>query len=159
MKYEKDTIYNGNCRELLKDKTFIMDNSVHLIVTSPPYSDRRKSTYGGIHPKEYVEWFLPLSEQMLRILKPQGSLIINIKEHVKNGERQTYVLELILAMKKQGWKWTEEYCWYKKTAFPGKWPNRFRDSWERCLHFTKEKKFYMNQDAVKVPIGVDFQIK
>ena len=153
MKYEKNTIYNGNCRELLNDKTFIKDNSVHLIVTSPPYSDRRKSTYGGIHPKEYVEWFLPLSEQMLRIRKPQGSLIVNIKEHVKNGERQTYVLELILAMNKQGWKWTEEYCWYKKTAFPGKWPNRFRDSWERCLHFTKEKKFYMNQDAVKVPIG------
>lgn len=87
MKYDKNTIYNGNCRKLLKDKTFMMDNSVHLIVTSPPYSDRRKSTYGGIHPKEYVEWFLPLSEQMLRILKPQGSLIINIKEHVKNGER------------------------------------------------------------------------
>ena len=153
MKYEKDKIYNGDCKILLKDNSLIKDNSVHLIVTSPPYSDRRKSTYGGIHPDKYVEWFLPLSEQMLRILKPQGSLIINIKEHVKEGERQTYVLELILAMKKQGWKWTEEYCWYKKTAFPGKWPNRFRDSWERCLHFTKKKKFYMNQNAVKVPIG------
>ena len=78
---------------------------------------------------------------------------MNIKEHVKNGERQTYVLELILALREQGWLWTEEYCWYKKNSYPGKWPNRFRDNWERCLHFTKQKNFKMYQDSVKVPIG------
>src|SRR5699024_1168547 len=54
---------------------------------------------------------------------------------------------------KQGWLWTEEFIWHKKNSFPGKWPNRFRDSWERCLQFNKEKKFHMYQDAVKVPIG------
>jgi DNA modification methylase len=123
------------------------------VITSPPYSDRRKSTYGAVHPDKYVEWFLPISEQLYRVLKPTGSLILNIKEHVRGGERETYVLELILALKKQGWLWTEEYCWYKKNSYPGKWPNRFRDSWERCLHFTKNKKFKMYQDAVKVPIG------
>ncbi len=79
--------------------------------------------------------------------------MLNIKEKAKNGERQTYVLELILALKKEGWFWIEEYCWYKKNSYPGKWANRFRDSWERCLHFTKQKKFRMYQDAVKVPIG------
>ena len=90
---------------------------------------------------------------MLRILKPSGSFILNIKEKVVNGERSTYVLELIIAMREMGWLWTEEYIWHKKNAAPGKWPNRFRDAWERLLHFTKEKKFKMNQDAVKVPIG------
>ncbi|MEM8437683.1 site-specific DNA-methyltransferase, partial [Morganella morganii] len=64
-----------------------------------------------------------------------------------------YVLELILRMRELGWLWTEEYIWHKKNAFPGKWPNRFRDSWERCLHFTKNKKFAMHQDAVMVPMG------
>jgi len=86
-------------------------------------------------------------------MKPTGSFVLNIKEHVRNGERETYVLELILALRKQGWLWTEEYCWYKKNSYPGKWPNRFRDSWERCLHFTKNKRFRMYQDAVKVPMG------
>src|SRR5690606_6882091 len=38
-------------------------------------------------------------------------------------------------------------------SFPGKWPNRFRDAWERCLHFTLDKNFAMYQDTVKVPIG------
>ena len=63
------------------------------------------------------------------------------------------LFELILALKKQGWIWTEEYIWHKKNSYPGKWPNRFRDAWEHCLHFTKEKKFAMYQENVRVPMG------
>jgi site-specific DNA-methyltransferase (adenine-specific) len=148
-----DVIYKGDCAKRLANDSRFPKNSIDLILTSPPYADRRKGSYGGIHPDKYVGWFLPISEQLWRILKPTGSLVLNIKEHVKNGERQTYVLELILALREQGWLWTEEYCWYKKNSYPGKWPNRFRDNWERCLHFTKSKKFKMYQNAVKVPIG------
>lgn len=143
-------LFNGDCLEVLKN---IDSNSVDLIVTSPPYSDQRKTTYGGIHPDKYVEWFLPISDELKRVLKPTGSFVLNIKEKVVNGERHTYVIELILAMRKQGWLWTEEYMWHKKNSFPGKWPNRLRDGWERLLHFTKEKKFNMYQDNVKIPIG------
>jgi site-specific DNA-methyltransferase (adenine-specific)/site-specific DNA-methyltransferase (cytosine-N4-specific) len=143
-------LYQGDSLEILKQ---MEDNSIDLIVTSPPYSDQRKSTYGGIHPDRYVEWFLPISAELLRVLKPTGSFILNIKEKVYNGERHTYVLELIMAMRKQGWLWTEEYMWHKRNSFPGKWPNRLRDAWERLLHFNKDKKFNMYQDEVKVPIG------
>ena len=128
-------------------------NSVDLIFTSPPYADQRKKTYGGIHPDKYVEWFIPISKQLLRVLKPTGTFVLNIKEKVANGERSTYVMELILAMKKQGWLWTEEFIWHKKNSYPGKWPNRFRDSWERLLQFNKEKKFHMYQEEVMVPMG------
>jgi site-specific DNA-methyltransferase (adenine-specific) len=146
-------LYNGDASIILADFEKFPDKSVNLIVTSPPYADKRKNSYKGVTSNKYVEWFLPISEQFKRILKDNGSFILNIKEHPSNGERETYVLELILEMKKQGWLWIEEYCWYKKNSFPGKWPNRFRDSWERCLHFTKKKEFKMYQDAVKVPIG------
>lgn len=129
------------------------DNSVDLIFTSPPYADQRKNTYGGIHPDNYVEWFLPISEQLLRVLKSDGTFVLNIKEKVVNGERSTYVMELILAMRNQGWLWTEEFIWHKKNSFPGKWPNRFRDSWERLLQFNKNKKFNMYQEEVMVPMG------
>ncbi len=64
-----------------------------------------------------------------------------------------YVIELILEMKRQGWLWTEEFVWHKKNCYPGKWPNRFRDSWERCLQFNKNRKFNMYQEAVMVPMG------
>ena len=109
-----NVIYKGDCAKRLADDLRFPKNCIDLILTSPPYANRRKSSYGGIHPDKYVEWFLPISEQLWRVLKPTGSLVLNIKEHVKNGERQTYVLELILALRKQGWLWTEEYCWYKK---------------------------------------------
>lgn len=148
---EIDTIYQGDCREIIER---FPDNSVDLIFTSPPYADnRRKSPYKGIRIEEYVDWFLPLSSQLMRVLKSDGSFVLNIKERAVHGERQTYVLELILRMKQQGWLWTEEYIWCKKNCYPGKWPNRFRDAWERCLHFTRSKKFKMFQEAVMVPMG------
>ncbi len=140
----------GDSREALKT---LPDNSIDLIITSPPYADQRKNTYGGIHPDNYVEWFLPISAELLRVLKPTGTFILNIKERVLKGERHTYVIELILAMRKQGWLWTEEFCWHKKNSYPGKWPNRFRDSWERLLQFNKQRQFNMYQEAVMVPVG------
>jgi site-specific DNA-methyltransferase (cytosine-N4-specific) len=146
----QNKIFQGDSLTLLPA---LPDNSIDLIVTSPPYADQRSKTYGGIHPDKYVEWFLPIAAQLKRVLKPEGSFILNIKERVVDGERHTYVLELIIALRKQGWLWTEEYMWHKKNSYPGKWPNRFRDGWERCLHFTKSKHFKMYQDAVRVPMG------
>lgn len=146
----KTDIFLGDCKEVLRQ---IPQNSIDLIFTSPPYADQRKNTYGGIHPDEYVAWFLPIAQELLRVLKPTGTFVLNIKEKVVEGERSTYVLELILALRKQGWFWTEEFVWHKKNSYPGKWANRFRDSWERLLQFNKDKKFNMYQDEVKVPIG------
>lgn len=145
-----NTIMQGDCREGL---ALLPDACIDLTVTSPPYADQRKHTYGGISPDAYVEWFAPIGEQLFRATKPTGSFILNIKERVVKGERHTYVLELILKMREIGWLWTEEYIWHKRNCHPGKWPNRFRDAWERCLHFTKQRDFAMYQDAVRVPMG------
>ena len=48
-------ILHGDCLEVLK---MIPDDSIDLIVTSPPYADQRCKVYGGIHPDKYVEWFI-----------------------------------------------------------------------------------------------------
>jgi site-specific DNA-methyltransferase (adenine-specific)/site-specific DNA-methyltransferase (cytosine-N4-specific) len=143
-------IFHGNCEEVLKEWP---DNSIDLIFTSPPYADQRRNTYGGVKPGEYVDWFLPKTLQFLRVLKPTGTFILNIKERVVNGERHTYVMELILKMREQGWLWTEEFMWHKKNSYPGKWSNRFRDSWERLLQFNKHRKFNMYQEEVMIPVG------
>jgi DNA modification methylase len=143
-------IIHGDCEEILKG---FPDDSIDLIFTSPPYADQRQQTYGGVKPDDYVDWFLPKAEQFLRVLKPTGTFILNIKERVVKGERHIYVVELILSMREQGWLWTEEFIWHKKNCYPGKWPNRFRDSWERLLHFNKQRKFNMYQEAVMVPVG------
>ncbi|MGI9229979.1 MAG: DNA-methyltransferase [Gammaproteobacteria bacterium] len=143
-------IYHGDALEVLSG---IDADTVDLIITSPPYADQRKSTYGGVSPDKYVDWFVPYTDEFLRVLKPAGSFVLNIKERVVAGQRHTYVLEIILAMRERGWYWTDEYIWHKRNCYPGKWPNRFRDAWERLLHFSKNKKFKMNQEAVMVPTG------
>ncbi len=148
--HPQPTIILGDCKDELKK---LPANSVDLIVTSPPYADRRAKIYGGVKLEEYVAWFLPRSSEFLRVLKPDGTFILNIKEKVENGERHTFVIELILALRQQGWLWTEEFIWHKKNSYPGKWPNRFRDAWERLLQFNKTRNFNMYQDAVKVPMG------
>uniref|UniRef100_UPI001C20CD30 DNA-methyltransferase n=1 Tax=Citrobacter sp. 36-4CPA TaxID=1036018 RepID=UPI001C20CD30 len=152
IKEKKQTIelINDDCLIALK---MLQSDSIDLIVTSPPYADQRKKTYGGVSADKYVEWFTPIAKELLRVTKSSGSFVLNIKERAINGERHTYVIELILMMRKLGWLWTEEYIWHKKNSYPGKWPNRFRDSWERCIHFTKSKKFNMYQEEVMVPMG------
>lgn len=147
---EQSKIILGDSAEKLRG---LDSDSVQLVITSPPYADQRNNTYGGVHPDEYVDWFLPIASELLRVLNPRGTFVLNIKEKAVNGERHTYVLDLIKALRRQGWFWTEEFIWHKKNSYPGKWPNRFRDSWERLLQFNKSKKFDMYQEEVMVPVG------
>lgn len=143
-------VLHGDCEEVLKE---VPDSSVDLIFTSPPYADQRQKTYGGIHPDRYVDWFVPKADEFFRVLKPTGTFVLNIKERVVSGERHTYVIELIRELRGRGWRWTEEFMWHKKNSYPGKWPNRFRDNWERLIQFNKQKDFRMYQEAVMVPVG------
>lgn len=144
------THYTGDCLKML---ALVPNKSVDLIVTSPPYAEARKGRYEGIPADQYAEWFVERAVEFSRVLNDNGTLIVNIKEGVNKGERLTYVIETIIAMRAAGWLWTEEWMWHKKNSFPGKWPNRFRDSWERILQFNLNKRFNMYQDEVRVPIG------
>lgn len=140
----------GSCFELLKE---IPSSSIDLVFTSPPYADARKDQYGGPHPDKYVSWFRPIGMQVQRILKPNGTFLINIKEKVVNGERHPYVDDLKRDLRRRDWFHTEAWIWHKKNCFPGKWGNRFRDAWEFILQFNLRKRFKMNQDSVREPIG------
>jgi site-specific DNA-methyltransferase (adenine-specific) len=145
-----DKIFCGDALAVLAK---LPDESIDLIFTSPPYANQRKQCYSGAAPDEYVAWFIPIAAQLQRVLKPTGTFMLNIKENVVKCERSVYVLHLILALREQGWLWTEEWIWHKKNSVPGKWPNRFRDSWERLLQFNKQKQFSMYQETVMTPVG------
>ena len=94
-----DSIVEGDCLAVLAE---LPDECVDLIVTSPPYADRRSKVYGGVKPDKYVEWFLPIADELKRVLKSSGTFILNIKEITVAGERHTYVIELILEMRQRG---------------------------------------------------------
>ena len=82
----KTDICLGDCLEVLPP---FPDESFDLIVTSPPYADSRSKTYGGIKPDDYVDWFLPRSKEFLRVLKKDGTFILNVKENrMQNRQNQ-----------------------------------------------------------------------
>src|SRR3954449_6532162 len=104
-----------------------------LIVTSPPYADARKRHYDSIDPDEYATWFASFHEPLAEALKPEGSLVINIKDKVVDGVRHRYVWDTIRTLERLGWYAIDDYLWHKPNAMPGFWPTRLRDAWEYCF--------------------------
>lgn len=143
------TVINGDSRGVLKAYA----NQVDLIVTSPPYADARKKHYDSVHPDDFVEWFLSFHEPFYNALKPDGSLVINIKDKVVDGVRHRFVWHMIEALCERGWYSIEDYIWHKTNPMPGFWPTRLRDGWEYCFHLSKSKKPFFNSDGVRKPIG------
>ena len=66
----------GDCENVLRN---FPDHSIDFIVTSPPYADNRKSSFQGVHPDNYVDWFLPKSEQLLRVAQKLKRKYIGIE--------------------------------------------------------------------------------
>lgn len=117
----------------------IPDNSVNVVLTSPPYADQRKGLYESIPPERYVEWFVPIAQQIKRILHPTGSFFLNIKPHIEDGEEHEYVDDLKKALRKEvGFKLIDTFAWVKQ-GYPGNLQGRFKNAWEPVFHFTKEK--------------------
>lgn len=128
-------ILHGDCKQRLQE---VPDNSVDLIVTSPPYAEQRKKQYDSTSESDYVEWFLPIAQELQRILKPTGSFLLNLNPHCRDGERSLYVYELVLALRNRvKFRYIDEYVWYK-SASPRRKTFRLKDAWEPVFHFGKD---------------------
>jgi len=141
-------ILKGDCFQLIKD---LPDNSIDLVVTSPPYADI--VNYGKNisikKPSEYVDWILPLFKEIHRVLKPSGSFILNINDNCKNGLRNTFIYEMIYRNTKETkLKLYDTYIWHKKNGIPNGGKKRFRNMTEFIFHFVKDQKqvkWYMDR--------------
>jgi site-specific DNA-methyltransferase (adenine-specific)/site-specific DNA-methyltransferase (cytosine-N4-specific) len=141
-------ILEGDCFELIKEQA---DNSVDLIITSPPYADI--VNYGKNisikKPDEYVDWIIPLFKDIYRVLKPSGSFILNINDNCSNGVRNTFIYDLISRNNKETkLKLYDTYIWHKRNGIPNGGTKRFRNTTEFIFHFVKnqkELKFYMDR--------------
>ena len=141
-------ILEGDCFELIKEQA---DNSVDLIITSPPYADI--VNYGKNisikKPNEYVNWILPLFNEIYRVLKPSGSFILNINDNCSNGLRNPFIYELIhRSQKETKLKFYDTYIWHKRNGIPNGSKKRFRNTTEFIFHFVKDQKklkFYMDR--------------
>lgn len=140
-------IMQGDCLQIMPQ---IPKNSIDLILTSPPYANQRANQYGGINEKEYPEWFKLVADQMKRILKPDGNIIINIKENVTKGNRNTYVLKTILNLTTI-LNWKDTYIWNKTNPYPTGSKKRLKDGYEYCYWFTKTQNYQFYPNNVLQP--------
>lgn len=106
----------------------LQPDSVDLIVTSPPFGLVRKKTYGNEDADRYVAWFRPFAEGMRRVLKEQGSLVIDIGGAWKPGipTRSLYHFELLVTLcRDYGFHLCQEHYWWNpaKLPTPAEWVN------------------------------------
>lgn len=127
------------CADSLEFMAGMKAKSVDLVVTSPPYALHFKKEYGNASQAEYVAWFLPFAEQIKRVLKDDGSFVLNLGGAWTQGAplRSLYHFRLLLALCDDvGFNLCQEFFWYNpaKMPAPAEWVNvrriRVKDSVE-----------------------------
>lgn len=104
--------YLGDSRDLLQA---VGNDSVDLIVTSPPFALKRKKEYGNVDDHYYLEWSRPFAREFVRVLKPRGSLVIDIGGTWVKGlpTRSLYHFDLIIMLCREfGLHLAQEFYWF-----------------------------------------------
>lgn len=110
------------CADSLDILRAIPTSHVSLVLTSPPFALRRKKSYGNVSADEYVDWFWPFAKEIHRILRPDGSFILDIGGSWNKGEptRSLYHFDLLLRLCGEGgfFKLAQEFYWYNRAKMP-----------------------------------------
>lgn len=137
------------CIDALSGLALMPDDSVDLAVCSPPYANIRNS-YAGTKASDYVAWFLPIAKEILRVLKPTGSFILNIDDKCEEGERIPYSFEIVIELRKLGFKFIDDIIWAKKNGAP-KGARRRSNYFEHIFHFAKTVDYKWLVDEIRTP--------
>jgi site-specific DNA-methyltransferase (adenine-specific) len=143
------SILEGDCIDVMRT---LPSESVDAVITSPPYAMQRKATYGGVPESEYPAWTVAWMTEARRLLKPDGSVIINIAPHVRGGVLSDYVLRTRLALRDNGWAELDELVWHKTNAMPTGSPRRPRRSWESLLWYGMHGRAWSDAKAGGAPV-------
>jgi site-specific DNA-methyltransferase (cytosine-N4-specific) len=153
--------YLGDSKEILEQ---LPSNSINLIFTSPPYALHFKKEYGNVAKEAYVEWFLGFAREFFRILKDDGSFVLNIGGSYNEGSptRSIYHFKLAMALVEEiGFHLAQECFWYNpaKMPMPAEWVTvrrvRVRDSVEYVWWFSKTPFPKANNRKVLRPYSAD----
>lgn len=158
---ELGAAYLTDSEELLKA---LPDSSVNLVFTSPPYALHFKKAYGNVDKAAYVEWFLRFARQIKRVLKSDGSFVLNIGGSYNQGSptRSIYHFKLLVALVEEvGFHLAQECFWFNpaKMPVPAEWVTvrrvRIKDSVEYLWWFSKTTKPKANNRNVLKPYSAD----
>lgn len=153
-------------RDSLEVLKALPDNCTNAVITSPPYALHFQKEYGNVEKTDYVKWFLPFALEILRVLKPDGSLILNIGGSYNKGTptRSLYHFKLLVALVEQvGFYLAQECFWFNpaKMPMPAEWVTvrriRIRDSVEYVWWLSKTAWPKANNRSVLKSYSKDMQ--
>jgi site-specific DNA-methyltransferase (cytosine-N4-specific) len=112
--------YQADALQVLRS---LPDDSVALVLTSPPFAMRRQKAYGNVAATEYVEWLLPFTDEIHRVLQPDGSFVLELGGawNPGSGTRSLYQYELILRLTQRSsrpFHLAQEFYWYNPSKLP-----------------------------------------
>jgi adenine-specific DNA-methyltransferase len=138
-------LFEGDCLELLAS---IPDNSVKLIVTSPPYN-LGKEYEDRLTLATYVEQQKQVIRECVRTLHPNGSICWQVGNYVDNGEIVPLDIKLYPIFEELGLHLRNRIIWHFGHGLHAS--RRFSGRYEVILWFTKSDHYTFNLDAVRVP--------
>jgi len=125
----------GDCLEVLRQ---IPDDTFDLVVTSPPYDRQPRYGNGEDYARSWYQgFFLEVTREVFRTLKPHGSFVLNYRSKRHGDERGTLQYELVFWLRDQGFKFAEDFVWGKPSPPPGRFNRFLKDAVEYCFHFAK----------------------
>lgn len=131
------------------------DNSVDLIMTSPPYPKgmRKYEMECSVEPQHYVAWIKPFLNSARRVLKLTGSMVLVLMDKIVDGEIHPYIDNLKKECRKMGFGLIDDIIWAKSNTLPNvDYSKRPIRTYEHCLWFVKNTKLYtFNGDMIRQP--------
>ncbi|HWY87333.1 MAG TPA: site-specific DNA-methyltransferase [Gemmataceae bacterium] len=108
--------YHGDAFEILQ---IIPDESVSLVFTSPPFALRRQKAYGNVSAAQYIDWFWPIADQILRVLRKDGSFVMELGGawNPGSGTRSLFPYELLLRLGKI-FCLAQDFYWFNPSRLP-----------------------------------------
>lgn len=149
-----DSILCGDSRSIIA--TF-PENSVDMVLCSPPYFRQRDYGADGqigaeTTTAEYIENLLQVFHQCQRVLKPCGTLWVNLGDKYLNGQLLGMPWSVALALQsQQGWFLRSDIIWHKPNAMPSSVVNRPTTDHEYLFLLSKSSKYYYDADSIREP--------
>jgi len=150
---ETNTIHTGDVFDVLPE---LPESSVHMVMTSPPYWNLRD--YGeeeqlGLEdtPEQFVKNLAAVFDEVKRVLRPDGSLWLNLGDTYDDKDLQQIPARVALALQDRGWILRNRVTWAKPNPMPQSVKDRLNDTTEAIFHFTLSRDYFYDLDAIREP--------
>ena len=153
---DTNIVHTGDCFDVLQT---LPDESVHMVMTSPPYWNLRDYDHAdqlGLEPEsdQYVQNMADVFDEVKRVLRPDGSLWLNLGDTYENKDLQQIPARVALELQNRGWILRNRVTWAKPNPMPQSVKDRLNDTTEAVFHFVTEPDYWYDLDAIREPYAV-----